>query len=479
MILHADSVAIWDIKDCELINELRTPKDIQVKVMDIDWAASDRAVLATDDGCLRVTGLAMNGSTSAMFDYTSEDPISCHSLLPNKARNNFHTLLKHQPWRSGYSLHDLSATEDGFSKVDLEMIKDQVRLLPENAIEFLRDSGKHTIEDRCLLASQLTGSLWEADFWKVFKASLNSTTTLISASSVYKENIAYDLACDSLAYLSFHEERMKLYESRASTREQRRKIIDIMICLGRHNDAVRLLLETDPDDPSYYEDNLKACLISSKFSSSRGEDDNNNDDARHSTTKLVATNLIAEGKLWEGVQLLCLIDKVADACSYLQSYGHWDASLWLAKCRLDNRTRNNGDRCQEFDKIVQKYCDTCVTRGMKKKALLVQMSNADYVAVLDTLVKARMIDLAARFLEVLLEKKLLPDTSHVFVITEEIYLAYARHLFDLGNKKGSFFYCDKADEKGEILKRELQVLSSPPPQDNEKLISKSESENEE
>ena len=31
----------------------------------------------------------------------------------------------------------------------------------------------------------------------------------------------------------------------------------------------------------------------------------------HSTTKLVATNLIAEGKLWQGVQLLCLINKVS------------------------------------------------------------------------------------------------------------------------------------------------------------------------
>jgi hypothetical protein len=36
-------------------------------------------------------------------------------------------------------------------------------------------------------------------------------------------------------------------------------------------------------------------------------------DAPHSTTKLVATNLIAEGKLWQGVQLLCLINKVQDS----------------------------------------------------------------------------------------------------------------------------------------------------------------------
>jgi hypothetical protein len=49
--------------------------------------------------------------------------------------------------------------------------------------------------------------------------------------------------------------------------------------------------------------------------------------------KLVATNLIANGRLAEGVQLLCLIDKGLDACRYLQTYGAWDQAVWLAKVR--------------------------------------------------------------------------------------------------------------------------------------------------
>lgn len=35
--------------------------------------------------------------------------------------------------------------------------------------------------------------------------------------------------------------------------------------------------------------------------------------------------------LSEGVQLLCLIDKAADACRYLQTYGEWNRAAWLAK----------------------------------------------------------------------------------------------------------------------------------------------------
>ena len=48
----------------------------------------------------------------------------------------------------------------------------------------------------------------------------------------------------------------------------------------------------------------------------------------------------------------------------------------------------------------------------------------------------------------------------MMVLTEEISLAYARQLFDCGNKEAAFYYCDRADEKGEILRREMEVLMS-------------------
>lgn len=44
----------------------------------------------------------------------------------------------------------------------------------------------------------------------------------------------------------------------------------------------------------------------------------------------------------EGVQLLCLIDKAADACRYLQTYGEWNRAAWLAKV-----TQRDGVRPQQ------------------------------------------------------------------------------------------------------------------------------------
>ena len=166
--------------------------------------------------------------------------------------------------------------------------------------------------------------------------------------------------------------------------------------------------------------------------------------------------MIAEGKLWEGVELLCLTDKVYDACKYLQSDQHWDSSLWLAKCRLGTSSNQH----LELAKVLSKYCDHCLSTSQAKRAILVKLGDKDYVSVLDFLMSAKMIPLAAMFLQILEELKELPDTSHVMVLSEEISLAYARRLFDCGNTKGAFYYCDKADEKGGMLRKELEALDA-------------------
>ena len=94
-----------------------------------------------------------------------------------------------------------------------------------------------------------------------------------------------------------------LQESKCSGQyTQRRRVIDLMLCLGLKDEATRLLLETEPSNENFYSDHLLACLVASTEVAETG--------TPHSTTKLVATNLIAEGKLWQGVQLLCLINKV-------------------------------------------------------------------------------------------------------------------------------------------------------------------------
>lgn len=48
--------------------QLKCPRDM-VKVLDIDWVASDKPVLATADGCLRVMDLDLTTASSTLLDY--------------------------------------------------------------------------------------------------------------------------------------------------------------------------------------------------------------------------------------------------------------------------------------------------------------------------------------------------------------------------------------------------------------------------
>lgn len=52
----------------EKIGQLKCPRDM-VKVLDMDWAASDKPVLATQDGCLRIMDMGLLCSSSPIIDY--------------------------------------------------------------------------------------------------------------------------------------------------------------------------------------------------------------------------------------------------------------------------------------------------------------------------------------------------------------------------------------------------------------------------
>ena len=83
-----------------------------------------------------------------------------------------------------------------------------------------------------------------------------------------------------------------------------------------------------------------------------------------STVKLVATSMIAAGKVSEGCQLLCLINKALDACRYMQTYGQWHQAIWLAKSTLEE-----SDSAQVLKRYVDHLCSANV--NLKSYAILV------------------------------------------------------------------------------------------------------------
>lgn len=63
----------------------------------------------------------------------------------------------------------------------------------------------------------------------------------------------------------------------------------------------------------------------------------------------------------EGVQLLCLIDKGQDACRYLQTYGEWYHSVWLAKSTLNEK---------DSSEILSRWAEDLISIGVNQKVCL-------------------------------------------------------------------------------------------------------------
>lgn len=67
LVLYNDGVDIWDIREIALIGQMKSIKDMP-RVEDADWAASDKPVLATSDGCLRIMDLSLSGTSSPITE---------------------------------------------------------------------------------------------------------------------------------------------------------------------------------------------------------------------------------------------------------------------------------------------------------------------------------------------------------------------------------------------------------------------------
>ncbi|KAJ4431502.1 hypothetical protein ANN_20100 [Periplaneta americana] len=448
LILYSDGVDIVDLKkQYERISQLKCPKDM-VKVLDIDWAASDKPVLATQDGCLRIMDMTLATSYSPLMDYELQDPVFCPLLLPTTAATNLQLMLSTQFWRDTYSLD--FTVEDGFSEQELHVVKEQLDMMDEEQLDYLHQCPLGTAE-RSLVAAQLFGDQTEVDFWNIalyymqaFKLESRHskvidvdqsaggdiiTTGSPSALDTKRINryphlqpldTCYDVLCDPYTYQRLQLERVSLHESKRGDYQHTKKVIEQLILLGEMDRAVQLLLETELENPNYYTDAIKACLVATIQSTG----------AAQSTIKLVATNLIANGNIWEGVQLLCLIGKGLDACRYLLSYSLWEAAVWLAKSVLPT---------PETHEVMRKWADHLLNNGQKNKALLVMLSMCQF----------------ERVLELLGAQKL---HARAGLLLQACHLDFARHLFSIGNHRAALALSEKLGEIGQQLHKEFQIL---------------------
>lgn len=239
--------------------------------------------------------------------------------------------------------------------------------------------------DRCIFTANLFNDSWEKRFWRLTEYYLhqfgstettNSTTLLPS----------FDYLLDNKSFEQVQLERTIRRDIKSmSSSSSLSHCIDSYIALQQIDRAVQLLLDSDPNDESYAFNCIKACLISSMQKQS------NNETSKNPVTKLVATNLIAHGKVDEGVQLLCTIDLSAEACRYLQDHHQWERSIWLAKLRLKSQSNEYLEIVKRWSEHIRQHSATS-----KMSAALILISSGQFRRAIEILHSQGAIELAMR-----------------------------------------------------------------------------------
>ncbi|XP_061766710.1 WD repeat-containing protein 11 [Nerophis ophidion] len=452
LVMYTDGAEVWDTKEVQMVSSMRIGRNINYRVLDIDWCTSDKVVLASDDGCVRVLEMAMKSASYRMDEQDLTDSVWCPYLLLPRAALTLKAFLLLQPWSGTFTM-DITQVDYNEKDEIKGLIQEQLNSLSNDMKSVLQDPELSLLQ-RCLLVSRLFGDESDLHFWTVASHYLQSFAQARQLSVATAEgqvqsdlalqspqnhlDICNDVLCESSYFQKFQLDRVHLQEVKRSSYEHTKKCADQLLLLGQTDRAVQLLLETSADNPSYYCDSLKACLVTTITSSGPSQ----------STIKLVATNMIANGKLAEGVQLLCLIDKAADACRYLQTYGEWNRAAWLAKVRL-----SPAESSDVLKRWAEHLCSPQVNQ--KSKAILVLLSLGCFYKVGEMLHSMRHFDSAALFIEACLKYGVMEVNDSSNKLIEAAFLEYARLLRSLGLREGAALWASRAGTAGEQLMEEL------------------------
>ncbi|CDQ80993.1 unnamed protein product [Oncorhynchus mykiss] len=478
LVMYTDGAEVWDTKEVNMVSSLRIGRNVNYRILDIDWCTSDKVVLASEDGCIRVLEMAMKSASYRMDEQDLTDPVWCPYLLLPRAALTLKAFLLLQPWSGTFTM-DITQV-DYTEKHEIKgLIQEQLNSMSNDMKSVLLDPELNLLQ-RCLLVSRLFGDESDLQFWTVAAHYLQSFAQARHLSVPVPEgqtpaegtqatpqghlDIYHDTLCESFYFQRFQLERVHLQEVKRSSYEHTKKCADQLLLLGQVSTttdrAVQLLLETSADNPSYYCDSLKACLVTTITSSGPSQ----------STIKLVATNMIANGKLAEGVQLLCLIDKAADACRYLQTYGEWNRAAWLAKVRL-----NPAESSDVLKRWAEHLCSPQVNQ--KSKAILVLLSLGCFHKVGEMLQSMRYFDRAALFIEACLKYGVMEANDSTNILSKSrhhtligaAFVDYARLLRTLGLRESAAFWASRAGGAGEQLLEELFQGEGAVPEETEGL----------
>lgn len=376
LILYADSgVDIWDINEFRVCAQLKHPRDMNFRIIDVDWASCDLPVLCSENGFVVVTDTKLKTFSSSI----GQQEVTSAQLSQ---------LFLHNDTKRAEPLFCLNI-DSSFNFLSLKSKKEillrSIFSYPNKGVNELKGeedektSGGWPQFDICGYIR------WQINLAKVFASQTDWDFWSILDSILYGKELdsRLDMFLDEQVWKRSQQEKLLQLESNRKTYSHACHAYQLNLRLKNFQRAVQILLESEShqqfagadskvnSDNVFYVDALKACLIASLQSDLTSDRPSNskagainrntadgkvdhvelsdNDisvcydenseasstkgtkDAVAPVVKLVATSLIANGHTLEGVELLNFISKTADSCRYLQSSDKWLDSIWLAK----------------------------------------------------------------------------------------------------------------------------------------------------
>jgi len=154
--------------------------------------------------------------------------------------------------------------------------------------------------------------------------------------------------------------------------------------------------------------------------------------------QIVATNLIANNQLEEGVELLCLMGRGLEGCRYLQNNGRWKEAATMAKSSLP---------AHEANSVILRWALHLRENGEYEKSLRMYISMGAFIEARQLLIdqkhyeRAVLLSIACEDMGVIIDD---PNNDHDRALLASMYVGYASYLHELGLWSGTKVYREKA-----------------------------------
>ncbi|ELR13975.1 WD domain, G-beta repeat-containing protein [Acanthamoeba castellanii str. Neff] len=441
---------VWDVDHGVRISTSSYLKSRDLRALDLDWLTPSHPVVSTSDGCVRVLDRSLSSSPSPiLWEHVAEEaPLHSPALLGGFLP----AMLK------VHLLHPRSKVPRG--------LVEALDALDADTLQTLRDPSL-SITERCRRVATYFADENEIRFWTLAghflagppqgtaasslsvddltskRATLQATPTTASggvvggdggddpnsrppasaAASIPAEagggapKLEFGVLCSSRTARTLEWERARASELASAniTYDLSRKLTDLHLLLGERDKAMRLLLDTPAAHPNFYPDMLKACVVAASHSQQSFQQ----------TVGEVAHNMVASGWLEDGVQLLCLVGRGAEACRHLQDHARWTDAAWLAKIVLSDA---------EAAAVLRHWVAHLVTAGRKAKAAEILLSLGEGAEAVELLYEAGELGRAA-----LLAQACPADRKPEPGLLTRVYADYAARLKALGHPAMSHY----------------------------------------